>query len=250
MPTTSEDSIGPYPSDLKQRISCKEAPLLNQDEAELFFKLHSSLMCFVNERLEIVPGIRNPAEFCSLSADSRLKVRSALVDNMNLLDMFVDLNPFEFSGEELNIVLSWKHQVAGKFFVFRNLKKYTVFLAEKAPVAYGVVALTEPFEDLIGSDIPVWAETVLLPFKDQIIYDGLLCRYNIFFGGGVRRRLQESYNSAKARLGIVSSLPVQPRPVADKRPAQKLWARSSPGEARKALQAIVAMMDPFCRERL
>jgi hypothetical protein len=58
--------------------------------------------------------------------------------------MFVDLNPFEFSREELSIVLSWKHQVAGKFFVFRNLKKYTVFLAEKAPVAYGVVALTEP----------------------------------------------------------------------------------------------------------
>jgi hypothetical protein len=41
------------------------AMLLDRNEAELFFKLHSSLMCFVNERLEIVPGVRNPAEFRS-----------------------------------------------------------------------------------------------------------------------------------------------------------------------------------------
>jgi len=244
------NSIGPYPSDLKQRIPCKEAPLLNQDEAELFFKLHSSLMCFVNERLEIVPGIRNPSEFRSLSADSRLKARNALLDNMNLLDMFVDLNPFEFSGEELNIVLSWKHQVAGKFFVFRNLKKYTVFLAEKAPVAYGVVALTEPFEDLIGSDIPVWAETVLLPFKDQIIYDGLLCRYNVFFGGGIRRRLQESYIGAKERLGIVTALPVQPPNIANRRPVKKVQPKPSKDAVQKALKGIVGMTDGFCRERL
>src|SRR5207247_3119757 len=100
---------------------------------------------------------------------------------------------------------------AGKFFVLRNLKKYTVFLAEKAPVAYGVVALTEPFEDLIGSDLPIWAETVLLPFKDKIIYDGLLGRYNVFFGGGIRRRLQESYVGARERMAIVTALPVHLR---------------------------------------
>ena len=54
---------------------------------------------------------------------------------------------------------------------------------------------------------------MLLPFKDKIIYDGLLGRYNIFFGGGTRRRLQESYGVAKERLGIVTALPVQPEPL-------------------------------------
>ena len=224
--------------------------LLGPDEVELFFKLHCSLMCFVNERLEIVPGGRSPNGFRALSADSRLKVRNALLHNMDVVEMFVGLNPFDLSGEELNIVSSWKDQVAGKFFVFRNLKKYTVFLATgEAPVAYGVVALTEPFEDLIGSYLPVWTETVLLPFKDKIIYDGLLGRYDIFFGGGMRRRLQESYSTARERLGIVAALPVQPQPVADRRLAKR-QPRSSPDEARKALQAIVGMTDPFCRERL
>jgi hypothetical protein len=224
--------------------------LLGRDEAERFFSLHSSLMCFVNDRRGIVPGVRSPAEFRSLSSDSRLKVRNAWLDNMKLLDMFVGLNPFEFSREELDIVLSWKHQVAGKFFVFRYLKKHTVFLAEKTPVAYGVAALTEPFEDLIGSDLPVWVETVLLPFKDKIIYDGLLGRYNVFFGGGIRRRLQESYSQAKERLGIVTALPVQPPTIANRTPVKKVQPKSSKDAVQRALGVIVGMTDGFCRECL
>ena len=181
----SFNSTGPYLSNLKQRIP-PGGMLLRPDEAELFFKLHSSLMCFVNERLEIVPGVQSPDEFRVLSTDWRLKVRTGLLDNMDLLEAFIGSNPFDLSTEELKIVSSWKHQVAGKFFVFRNLKKYTVFLAEgETPVAYGVAALTDPFEDLIGPYLPVLAETVLLPFKDKVIYDGLLGRYNIFFGGGI-----------------------------------------------------------------
>jgi len=246
----SFNSTGPYLSNLKQRIP-PGGMLLRPDEAELFFKLHSSLMCFVNERLEIVPGVQSPDEFRVLSTDWRLKVRTGLLDNMDLLEAFIGSNPFDLSTEELKIVSSWKHQVAGKFFVFRNLKKYTVFLAEgETPVAYGVAALTDPFEDLIGPYLPVLAETVLLPFKDKVIYDGLLGRYNIFFGGGIRRGLQERYSTAKERFGIVTTLPVQSRPAADRRPAQKLQSRPSPDEARKALQAIVAMTDRFCPERL
>ncbi len=225
--------------------------LLRPEEAHLFFKLHSSLMCFVNERLEIVPGAQDPDAYRTLSADLRLKTRNALLNNMDLVEMFVDVNPFKFSGEELNIVLSWKHQVTGKFFVFRNLKKHTVFLGDGGtPVAYGVVALTEPFEELIGPYLPVYAETVLLPFKDKIVYDGLLGRYNIFFGGGIRRRLQESYSAARERLGVVTALPIQPQPVAHRRPTNKVQPKPSPDEVRNALQAIVGMTDGFCRERL
>jgi hypothetical protein len=225
--------------------------LLRPEEAHLFFKLHTSLMCFVNERLEIVPGVRRLDEFRALSADVRLKVRNALLGNRSLVEMFADLNPFDLSGEELHLVSSWKHQVSGTFVVFRNLKKHTIFLADgEDPVAYGVVALTEPFEELVGPYLPAYADTVLLPFKDKIVYDGLLGRYNIFFGGGTRRRLQESYNTARERLGVVTSLPVQPQPVAYRRPTNKVQSKPSPDEVRKALQGIVGMTDGFCRERL
>ena len=75
-------------------------------------------------------------------------------------------------------------------------------------IAFGVLALSQPFEDLIGPDLPVMTETVLLPFKDKIIYDGLMSSYRISLGPGMRRLLNENYKETKAKLGIVTVLPM------------------------------------------
>jgi hypothetical protein len=91
-----------------------------------------------------------------------------VLDETDLIELFVDQNPFHLAEDELDIVLSWRHQVAGEFYIFRELRKYTVFLSsEKGPVAYGVIALSQPFEELVGPYLPVLTETVLMPFKDR-----------------------------------------------------------------------------------
>ncbi len=79
-----------------------------------------------------------------------------------------------------------------------------VFLSSTEPVvAYGVVALFDPFEVVIGPYLPRMIETTLLPFKGRIVYDGLITGFNIFFGGGIKRSLNESYKEAKERSGII-----------------------------------------------
>ena len=228
--------------------------LLTPDEADLFFKLHRSLMFYVNERLAVVPDIGSPDEFSALPPEIRIEVRNAFLDETDLIESFVDENPSSLSDEELDIVLSWHHQVAGKFFIFRKLKRHTVFLSTNdPPTAYGVLALTEPFEDLIGPYLPVMTETVLMPFQNKIVYDGLLNSYNITFGGGIRRSLNEDYRNAKDRLGIVTSLPIEGRPAPGRKPTKKAkrkTTRPASDEVRDALEVIVAMMDQFCHERL
>ena len=227
---------------------------LTPEDAELFFKLHRSLMCFVNERLGIVPDIGSPDDFSALSPETRLKVRSAFLDQPDLIELFVEANPYELSEEELDIVRSWRHQVAGKFFVFRYLKNHAVFLhTEEPPVAYGVLALTQPFEELIGPYLPVWTEAVLLPFHDKIIYDGLLSSHNISFGPGIRRMLNDSYNAAQKRLGVITSLSVPALPAVITKPtkkAQRKTARASSEETPEVVQVVAGMVDDFCREHL
>ncbi len=101
--------------------------------------------------------------------------------------------------------------MAGEFYVLRFLKKYTVFLTAKEPtVAYGVVALSEPFEEVIEQPLPFFCKTVLLPFQGRIVYDGLLSGYNLIIGSNIRRELNDAYNAAKKRHGIVTSLPWHP----------------------------------------
>jgi len=212
-------------------------------------------MFFVNQRLRVVPAdLAGPVEFAALPPEVRLRVRDAFLEHTDLIQTFVDENPARLSGDELGIVRSWQHLVHGKFYVLRELKNCTVFLSTgPQAVAYGVLALAEPFEDLIGRHLPVLMRTVLLPFKGMIVYDGLMSGYNISFGGGIRRSLNESFKDAKIRHGIVTSLPMSERPVAI--PAKKPKAMPRPSvqpkvETAEVLRVIVGMIDQFCREHL
>ena len=230
--------------------------LLEPHDVDLFFRLHRALMFFVNQRLKVIPNkIDTPEEFATLPPEVRLKVRDALLANVDLIESFVAENPAHLPDGELAIARSWRHLMAGKFYVFRELKKYTVFLStDKQPVAYGVLALSQPFEDLIGPYLPVLTQTVLLPFRDKIVYDGLMTSYRISFGPGIRRNLNQDFKEAKQRHGIVTSLPMSDKPLAltTTTPKAKLRtkAQAPKSEAADAAKVIVAMIDQFCREHL
>ena len=60
------------------RLPCCSTP----QDVELFFKLHRTLMFFVNQRLKVIPDkLATPEEFAALSPEVRLKVRDALLAN-------------------------------------------------------------------------------------------------------------------------------------------------------------------------
>ncbi|MGL6097744.1 MAG: DUF6398 domain-containing protein, partial [Fimbriiglobus sp.] len=222
-------------------------------ELDLFFRLHRTLLFFVNQRLKVIPDkLASPEDFAALSPGVRLKVRDALTANLGLIESFVAENPASLSDDDLDIVRSWRHLVAGKFYVFRELKKYTVFLStEKQPVAYGVLALSQPFEDLIGPYLPVLTQTVLLPFKGRIVYDGLMSSYNVTFGPGIRRNLNEDFKTAKDRHGIVTSLPVSATPTPAKAPKAKPIPKPPTREEKdESLGVVIGLLDRFCKEHL
>lgn len=231
--------------------------LLSIDEAYLFFKLHRALMFFVNDCRQVLPAqLSSPDEFGNQSLKERLEVRNALIDDVDLLESFVDQNPFAFADEELDIVLSWRHLVAGSFYIYRDLKSYTVFLdAGDQPIAYGVVALTQPFEEMVGPNLPILTETVLLPFRDKIIYDGLLAGPGqwLSLGAGIRRMLKEIYDGAKDRYGIVTSLPVIELPTSAKKPPRASKMRRQPRQShdvQDVLRVVTDLINEFCRNHL
>ena len=58
----------------------------------------------------------------------------------------------------------------------RILKKHSIYISDDT--VYGVVGLVDEIEDLIEkSRFPMYVGTVLLPFKDKIIYDRLIAEY-------------------------------------------------------------------------
>lgn len=225
--------------------------LLPLHELELLFKLHRTFMFFVNQRLQVLPDkIASPEKFSSLSPELRLKVRDAFLAHTDLVQAFVDENPANLSTDELDIVRSWQHLVHGTFYILREMAKYTAFLStDKPPVAYGVLALSDPFDLLIGRPLPVMVQTVLLPFKGKIVYDGLMTSRNISFGPGIRRSFNESFKEAKARHGIVTSLPMSKEPLPPKVP-KPIPKPPSREEKDESLRVVLGLIDQFCKEHL
>ncbi|MBS7251364.1 MAG: hypothetical protein KIH08_12380 [Candidatus Freyarchaeota archaeon] len=179
---------------------------LCREDVELFYKLYHPLLIYVNKKFNIASGVESPEDFRDL--EKIVAFRDKLFEHPELIDSFVRENPYKFSKDELNIILSWKNFVKGEFIVYRYLEKYTIFLdIAEQPKAYGVLGLKSPLEEVLGPHLPIMTQAVLLPFKGKIIYDSLLVPYNIIFGGGIRRSFNEAYQEAKHRFGIITSLP-------------------------------------------
>ncbi len=185
--------------------------LLPAEEATLFFSLHGALMQFVNEQLKIVGAQNAKPSSAAFPPEKRREVVLAFVGRLDLIDAFIAANPAGFSPEQLDIVSSWRHLVSGQFIALRQLKKHMVLLACKGPpTAFGLVGLTHPPERVIGQPLPAMIETVLLPFRGRIIYDGLISSLDVTFGPGSRRAFEADCRLAKASNRVLTSLPEAP----------------------------------------
>jgi len=178
---------------------------LTEKEAELFYQLMWTLQSYVNLKLKLYPDIKTSDDYADCETEQKVEVRNALYKNIELIDSFVQENPQKLSQENLSIVSNWKNFISGEFYIERILKKYTVFIQDET--VYGVCGITQGFDELIHySDLPQYVNTVLLPFKGKIIYDGLLGTHNIYFGGGIKDSLKETYMCGKQNNRIIDSL--------------------------------------------
>lgn len=181
---------------------------LSPEEVELFYKLNSALLVYVNRQTQAVRGVETVEAFQRASLEDRFTIREMLYERPELIDSFVAENPEGFTDEELAEVRSWKHFVRGDFFAVRFLKRYAVFLDSGSPArAYGVLGLYDEIKDLFPQfRPPIYLHTVLLPFRKRIIYDGLVQAYSIHFGPGMRGNMNETYQAIRERGGIIESL--------------------------------------------
>jgi len=129
------------------------------------------------------------------------------ISHTELIDSFVDENPFGFTKEELEIIKSWKHFVSGNFLAMAYLRDYTIFwMISGEQKVYGVLGLYDKIRDVIPRSLPQYVETILLPFRGKIIYCGFINGYNVQIDRNLKRSLQEEYEKIKRKSGIITSL--------------------------------------------
>ena len=182
---------------------------LTEKEVERFYTIWFPLLHFVNQHRNVVPSFPKEWHNAHVPPEVAVPVRNALWEDDALREAFITENPAGLSQDDLALVESWKHRVADNFFIFRHLKKYTVFIDGSSPAnGYGVQGITTSLEEIAGPYLPIYVQAVLLPFEDRIIYDSLLSSYPIQFGGGYRSSLKDTYRDIQERGGIITKLPL------------------------------------------
>ncbi len=193
---------------------------LPPQDGALFFQLMWKLQYYVNQKLGFHKNISSFEEYANLPTQKKLKARDALWEHPELIETFAQENPNNLPDEELEIVRRWKGFIKGSFFILRHLKKGSIFIGKKDEV-YAVHGIQDPLDEVIPPyTLPRYVEAILLPFKGQIIYDGLLSGYNVHFGGGYRRDLNHTYAVAKAKDRIIATLEpnlAAPKPIKPKK---------------------------------
>ena len=180
---------------------------LTEKEVERFYGIWFPLLHFVNQHRKVVPSFPKEWRNANVSPEVVAPIRNALWEDDALREAFISENPARLSTDDLALIDSWKHRVVDDFFIFRHLKKYTIFIDSSSPAnGYGVQGITDSLEEIVGPYLPIYVKAVLLPFEDRIIYDSLLSFYPIQFGGGYRRSLNDTYRDIQERGGIIFNL--------------------------------------------
>lgn len=167
---------------------------------------------YVNDRFDVIEEIETVADLEQHYTDELLPLRNTLYNESttDLIEDFVEQNPADLSEADLEQVAAWTDFVAGEFVVVRYRADEAIFLDwTESPKAYAVRPARLPFADLWDeSALPVPVSSVaLLPFEGEIVYDGWVGVKNIIFGGSLGADIDNEYEEAKHRFGIIDSLP-------------------------------------------
>ncbi len=190
---------------------------LSERDIKRFFQVYMSLLFYANRRLRILEGLSSVADLRELTHEFIASVAEPLHDNPDIIEDFVRENPAGLGSDDLELARSWVDAASSEFIVLKHLSRYTVFLDPSgAGKAYGVLGLSDALQDTFPH-LPVVMRTVLLPFEGKIVCNGLFHVYRVFLGPGYRRSMEDAYRDAKARFGVITSLPfaAEERPDAD-----------------------------------
>ena len=191
-----------------QRIGNSGASRLSLDENYFFYRTWDKLLDFVNKKLRGVDCEISPNPEDAHDGMACYKIRNKLWENPKVIDEFLR-GSSDLSYDETCLLRSWgERHVKGRFVLVKYLPECAVFMPvdSKDHRLYGVKGITSSIAEDLQHKLPFMLDTVLLPFTGKLIYDSFMIPYEVEFGEGMRRSLNEDYTELSEKYGITEKL--------------------------------------------
>ncbi len=173
--------------------------ILSAEDGKLFQELFLQLLLYTNKERRLY---KMPKDGKGLRAQQVLDLSMNLWEDISIIDRFLKDHE-DLPEEKKEIVAGWKRRIEGVFVIERYLKRGTIFIAEKDSAVYQVSGVTNSYEEMFeGKRLPLRVKTVLLPFRDMIITDGILFPDKKTYTKAEAEELKKVYMTAKTDLTL------------------------------------------------
>ena len=162
--------------------------ILEQKQCRRFYRLFDCVIIYVAKRLDVTGTLLDGAGRMKEREVYRVAERVWGKDgDRSLVQDFVSENPWKLNRSDLREVESWKDALCARFPVVR-IGRDVLFLYGNH--AFAVRGLSQEIDDVTGP-LPVFAQTIIMPFDGLITYCTAITSYSIDIGPNMRLSLTE-----------------------------------------------------------
>ena len=180
---------------------------LHWSECLLFYETWYGLMGFINDKKKIIPVQIKPIYPNPIGDDLIIKIREELWKNPEIITEY--LASVNLPTGKAELLKSWRDRhIKGMFLLMEYKPEYAIAVSSSKngeDKLYGITGISRSLAEVLQRELPVQFETVLLPFKNKIIYDCFISSMNVSFGKNIKEAFSEMYKKAGEK-GIVTCL--------------------------------------------
>ena len=104
----------------------------------------------------------------------RKKIRNKWHQNKQIIDLFLINKNNSLSENDKYFILSLKHCINDTFLYIKEYNNFAIFFSIDTIQYYAVKSLEDDFEEILPFNKPCLLKTMLLPYKNFIVWDGII----------------------------------------------------------------------------
>lgn len=166
---------------------------IDKEDAIIFFALRNILLAYTNYKYNVNPELKDFDDINNSEPEEVKEIRERLWNETSIINDYIRHNPNNLDEQSLDIISEWNNKkINSKFILYKYEDEYAIFIGEEN--IYYVKGLRDTIRNIIPEyKLPIFVETVLLPFKEQIIYDSYIIQYSMSFGKGMKDVFDNQY---------------------------------------------------------
>lgn len=171
----------------------KYADCIDSDDSDIFFALRNLLLDYTNKQYNINKDLEDYEDVARSETDEVIEIRNKIWEDPNVIANYIKENPDNLDEKFISIIKEWNEKkVNDGFILYKYEEEYALLINDDN--IYYVKGLKERLRDMIPEqNLPMYIKTVLLPYKNYIVYDSYIQQYKMSFGNGIRKIWDDNY---------------------------------------------------------